>query len=293
MKNGFVFACNGFFYPGLIVTIKSLLKFNPRSNIEVLDTGLSDEQIQHLEANNIRVIDIKRKLKMHFQNKREWHSDFSVYGSLFVDESSFDNIIFCDSDLLILDDLSEYFSFIQKYKVVATKGNSTKSYFHPNGMIRLREYVTPKGQEILNGLYDINWDYITFNSGFWGIQKSYYKELKQKYWDLLEKYESEFTFHDQTFINLAVCLDNRCFYDAGFAYNAVNIGKQNGFHDFRSFMKFLICKLTNQSYHINGLHVSYRDVPVKVLHWTGIGKPFLKDSIRTIGEGNRLWRVFM
>lgn len=293
MNNGFVFACNDYFYPGLIITIKSLLKFNPSAQIEVLDTGLSNEQIKDLDGRNIRVIDIKNKLEMHFQNKRKWHSDFSVYGSLFIDESTFDNIIFCDSDLLILDDLSEYFSFIQKYKVVATKGNSTKSYFHPYGMIRLREYVTSKGQEILNGLYDINWDYITFNSGFWGIQKSYYKELKQKYWDLLEKYESEFTFHDQTFINLAVCLDNRCFYDAGFAYNAVNIGKQNGFHDLKSFLSFLTYKLINHSYHIKGFHVSYRSIPVKVLHWTGIGKPFLKDSIKTISKGNRLWKEFM
>ena len=293
MNNGFVFACNDYFYPGLIVTIKSLLKFNPSAQIEVLDTGLSNEQIKDLGSRKIRVIDIKNNLEIHFHNKREWHSDFSVYGSLFIDESSFDNIIFCDSDLLILDDLSEYFRYIQKYKIVATKGNSTKSYFHPNGMIRLREYVTPKGQEILNGLYDINWDYITFNSGFWGIQKSYYKELKQKYWYLLEQYESEFTFHDQTFINLAVCLDNRCFYDAGFAYNAVNIGKRNGFYDLKSFLKFLICKLTNQSYHVNGLHVSYRGIPVKILHWTGIGKPFLKDSIRTLGEGSQLWKEFM
>lgn len=293
MNNGFVFACNDFFYPGLIVTIKSLLKFNPSAQIEVLDTGLANEQVKDLGSRGIRVIDIKNKLEMHFQNKREWHSDFSVYGSLFIDESSFDNIIFCDSDLLILDDLSEYFSYIQKYKIVATKGNSIKSYFHPNEWVRLREYVTLKGQELLNELYDINWDYVTFNSGFWGIQKSYYKELKRKYWYLLGQYEPEFTFHDQTFINLAVCLDNRCFYDAGFTYNAVNIGKRNGYYNFKSFLKFLICKLTNQSYYINGVHVSYKGIPVKVLHWTGVGKPFLKGTIRTLGEGKRLWEKFM
>ena len=290
MNNGFVFACNSYFYSGLIVTIKSLLRFNPSAKIEVLDTGLSNDQIKDLDSKKIRVIDIKNKFEMHFQNKREWHSDFSVYGSLFIDESSFDNIIFCDSDLLILDDLSEYFSFIQKYKIVATKGDSTKSYFHPNGMVRLKEYVTPKGQEVLNELYDINWDYVTFNSGFWGIQKSYYKKLKQKYWYLLEQYESEFTFHDQTFINLTVCLDNRCYYDAGFAYNAVNISKQNSFYNFNSFLKYIFYMLTRQFYHVNGLHVSYKGIPVKVLHWTGIGKPFLEDSVKAIGNASRPWR---
>lgn len=293
MNNGFVFACNDYFYPGLVVTMKSLLKFNPSAKIEVLDTGLSHNQIKDLNNRKIRVIDIKSKFDMHFQNKREWHTDFSVYGSLFVEETSFDNIIFCDSDLLILDDLSEYFDYIQKYKIVATKGNSVKSYFHPNDEVHLRKYVTARGQEALNKLYEINWDYVTFNSGFWGIQKAYFIELKQKYWHLLEQYEPEFTFHDQTFINLAVCLDNQCFYDAGFAYNGVNIGQLNAFYNFKGFLKYLKCKLAGRSYRINGLRVSYRGIPVKVLHWTGVGKPFLKDSVRTIGEGNQLWRNFM
>lgn len=293
MNNGFVFACNDFFFSGLLVTIKSLWKFNPSAKIEVLDTGLSNEQVMELEKLHIQVIDIKWKLKKHFHNKREWHSDFSVYGSLFIDESSFDNIIFLDSDLLILDDLSEYFRLIERYKVVATKSNSVKCYFNPNASIPLRRYISEKGRKDLDKQYDINWDYVTLNSGFWGIQKSYYKELKEAYWHLLEEMETEFTFHDQTFINIALCLDNTCFYDAGFGYNAVNIGALNAYSSIKGFVKYMLYKFTRQAYRIKGLSVYYKGVSVKVLHWTGRNKPFL-NNIRTIrGGGTLLWRKFM
>lgn len=293
MNNGFVFACNDFFFRGLLVTIKSLWKFNPLAKIEVLDTGLSNVQIMELRKRHIQVIDIKEKLQTHFHNKREWHSDFSVYGSLFIDESSFDNIIFCDSDLLILGDLSEYFNLIEKYKVVATKSNSVKSYFNPKYFIPLRKYITEEGQKDMNKQYDINWDYVTFNSGFWGIQKSYYKELKEAYWHLLEEMEAEFTFHDQTFINLVLCLDNKCFYDAGFGYNAVNIGALNSYSSSKGLIKYILYKFTQQAYRIKGLSVYYKGLGVKVLHWTGGNKPFLNNSGKIRGGGALLWQKFM
>lgn len=286
MNNGFVFACNSTFYSGLLITVKSLLKYNPTAKIEVLDTGLDQEQVNELESHDIRVIDIKEKLKAHFHNKRDWHSDFSVYGSLFIDESSFDNIIFCDSDLLILSDMSQYFKCIEKYKVVATKENSINCYFNPRFSYPLRRYVTKKGQQELDNMYlEINWDYTTFNSGFWGIQKSYYKELKDKYWHLLMSLETEFTYHDQTFINLALCLDNQCYYDAGFGYNAVNIGTVNMYKTAKRYVKYLWYKLTNNSYVINGENVSYKKTPIKVLHWTGGDKPFLKNKDKLFGGG--------
>lgn len=294
MNNGFVFACNSTFYSGLLVTVKSLLKYNSTAKIEVLDTGLDLEQVNELESHDIRVIDIKEKLKAHFHNKRDWHSDFSVYGSLFIDESSFDNIIFCDSDLLILGDLSQYFEYVKKYKVVATKSNSLKSYYNPRFAVSLHRFVTEKGQQELNILYPgINWDYTTFNSGFWGIQKSYYKDLKKRYWHLLMRLETEFTFHDQTFINLVLCLDNQCYYDAGFEYNAVNIGTVNMYKTFKGFIKYLLLKITNNCYTITEENVSYKKLPIKVLHWTGGDKPFLKNKDKLFGGGISLWRRFM
>lgn len=293
MNNGFVFAVNDFFYRGLLVTIKSLLKFNPTAKIEILDTGLSEHHLKELECfSNIRVINIKDKINVNFQNKREWHSDFSVYGSLFIDESSFDNIIFCDSDLLVLSDLSEYFEYIERYKVVATKSNSINSYFNPLEQVALRRYVTEKGQKELNKEYSINWNYVTFNSGFWGIQKAFYKELKQKYWNIFEKYETEFTFHDQTFINLILSIDNICYYDAGIGFNAVNIGQLNMFKNLKTFIKYLFYKISNRSYKIKGSTISYKDIPIKVVHWTGGDKPFFSGH-KKFGGGISLWKQFM
>lgn len=48
MKNGIVFACNSSFYEGLVVSINSLKRHNSQIGIEVLNTGLSAEQVKYL-----------------------------------------------------------------------------------------------------------------------------------------------------------------------------------------------------------------------------------------------------
>jgi len=50
MKNGIVFACNSTFYEGLVVGINSFRHYNPQTNIEVLNTGLSVEQVKKLQS---------------------------------------------------------------------------------------------------------------------------------------------------------------------------------------------------------------------------------------------------
>lgn len=296
MKNGVVFACNDFFFEGLVVGINSLKLYNPEVQIEVLDTGLTNEQVRYLSSDvgGVKIINIQKELQTNFTNKRDWHLDFSVYGSLFVDKSSFDNIIFCDTDLLILGNIDNVFKMIEKYDIVATKANSINSYFNPKNQVLLKRYVTVKGQTSIESMLnvDINWDYVTFNSGFWGIKKDYFLPLKSKYWDLLKRFESEFIFHDQTFMNLVCCLENKCYYDLGFCYNAVNVGSTNIYTGFKSFVKYIIYKIKQSDYKIQKVNrkVSFRGNNVYVLHFTGRNKPFFPKKL--YGDAILLWNTF-
>jgi len=233
-------------------------------------------------------------MRINFKNKRSWHTDFSVYGSLFIEKSSFDNIIFCDTDMLIFCNLDSVFSLIDKYDLVAVKANSINSYFNPKLSVTLDKFVTPSGRSHIEKHIGtkVNWDYITFNSGFWGIKKDYFMYMKQKYWQLMTLYESEFTFHDQTFINLVCCLENKLYYDLGFGYNAVNVGTTNIYTGLKSFVKYLVYKITRQNYRIHSnQQVSYKGNKVSVLHYTGCNKPFIKNR-KLYGDGVSLWNTF-
>lgn len=245
----------------------------------------------------MKVIDIQEDLNAGFKNKRSWHTDYSVYGSLFVERSSFDNIIFCDTDLLILGNLNKIFKMIELYDIVATKANSIKSYFNPVAQVPLSRYVTQEGQISIEKYLKthINWDYVTFNSGFWGVKKDFFIKLKQKYWPVLQTFESDFTFHDQTFLNLACSLENKLYYDIGFGYNAVDVGTTNIWTDCKTFVKYVIYKIKHQNYLIKikaqgHSEVSYKGNDVFVLHFTGSNKPFFHR--RFYGNAIRLWNDY-
>lgn len=289
MNNGIVISSNSFFFNGALATINSIRRYNDYP-ISILNCGLDNTQKDKLVDIGVNIIDITKKLNKNLTQKREWHSDFSVYSSIFGYLSPYENILFLDADTIIFGSLSPFFSNLEGNEVVAVSADII-SVHNKKKFCPLHKFLDEKGREKLQlDFPDVNFDKQTFNTGAFAIKSSFLKFLVEKY-KYLFVYEKHFKFHDQTFLNLILEIEKKSYFDLGIRYNLTDVPKF--LYEFKfSFLKGIYKRLTKKwrvSFKDNDVQFHYDNQKIIVLHYTGSPKPW---NLTEHCTGKKIWNIY-
>jgi len=203
---GIVTAGDAKYYPGIIALINSIREYHDYP-ISVLDGGLTKDQIDKLEKGDIKVI---RNLSIIDLN----HPRYTCSNILFdIDKSGYNDILYLDSDIIILDDISEIFELIKEYKYVGVKDCSDGLYEgrDPKDWLPIEK----GGNNFFMGDHDM------MNSGVVGINSTLFtRELKPH----VAKYSEEvktYQMHDQELLRNVSNDANIKYEEIDWKYNAI------------------------------------------------------------------------
>ncbi len=255
MDKGIVTAGDSKYFPGIIALINSIRKYHDYP-ITVLDGGLTRQQVDALELANIPVIKPENIVDLE-------HPRYSCSNIIFeIDRAGYDQILFLDSDIILLNNISEIFEFIKEYKYVGVKDCSDGLYEgrDPKDWLPLEK----GGTNFFMGDHDM------MNSGVVGIDRELYRNKLKPH---IYKYKEEvktYQMHDQELLRNISNDANIEYEKIDWKYNAI-------------YLRSLRQSLKN-----------LKEIGVKVLHFAGSlkNKPWLPEW-RGAEEGvEELWKEY-
>jgi lipopolysaccharide biosynthesis glycosyltransferase len=313
MKNGIVLATNDEYFLGLVATINSLRISNPKVDVCVFDTGISEENLNKLKEKNIRVIDLKFVNELLSGKVRFWQGgfmkDFSCFAQLFSWMSGFENILSLEVDTLVLSDLTEYFEKLETNEFVGSMDDGVSSLLEPKWVWPFRNQITFDGGErheyltklrtltlvkdekinhsrmdvIVNELRLENVDdYLSVNGGVFAAKSELFKRMSDSF-DELISYGHSFEFLAQSYINLFLVKNKIKFYNMGPQWNLSGVNDLGGYFGDCELSDTTFLNLTDVSpltgnrpskVSIEDKQIFINDDKTHIVHFTGHNKPW-------------------
>lgn len=149
---------NDYFENGLLVAVRSIKKTNPGIPIIIFHSDLNNAQKDKLK--DCRLIEI---------SKKDWQSshrpdltDAAFYRLMLDQIKEFDKVIYIDSDMIVLDSLSEVFNFPGKLIAAGEVRNISNDFF---------EFELVSSEENIYNPY-----FVGFNTGFLCFEVNYWHQ---------------------------------------------------------------------------------------------------------------------
>lgn len=242
--NGYVMVVDAHCVEGAIATANSINR-NAKASICFFDVGMNEQQVKILEKLG-NVVKVERTITTPHIKVPGLEKSYACLDST---QSGFDNIIYLQYDMLVLEDIRHLFEDVEEHFIMATKASNYNLLTNPSWERPLSHYLLP-------GITCFNPNFSCMNGGFFVITKDNLLILREG----MEKYEEYFPkFHavDQNLLNILLDLKGLQWTELPYEYNATKAH----WRLYESICKFEV------SVNFNKAQINDREV--KVLHFHG------------------------
>jgi lipopolysaccharide biosynthesis glycosyltransferase len=256
--NKIVVIANNRFEKGLIAFINSYRKVNMQSPLVIIDTGLE---------NNYPYETIKRYNNSFNFKKAPWMLDCSPYHQLQLAEIEADKIIYLEADMLLLKNIDHLFNEIitgNDDMAISVMDDAAFATMQGNNYIDNCGRYFIEGSELRNKFARCK----GYNGGLIGGTKGFYKTLEEYFNDFLVAFESEYRLLAQSLLNQYFIEEKVFVKDVGLEYNFSGI---NEYYDKPELYNIWFFDKI-------GYRMSFSNLELSVVHFTGKNKPFLVDN---------------
>jgi lipopolysaccharide biosynthesis glycosyltransferase len=264
IKRGVVTTADKYYYDGCVALVNSI-KHNTNYPITIIDCGLTLEQKNHLSI-IAKIISSNSKFNIAESEfgKRTGYNGWHFFR---LNESEYDQILFLDSDTLLLSPVDEIFDKLTNYDIAGHKA------------------ISGPLKKILSKNFTIKYDgdFETINAGVVFTNKNYFSNIinfiNSK--NLLN-YSKDYILWDQSLLNLSLSMLNSKIFFTGELYN---------------FCKLNPLYYSNRYKIIDNNNVFNNNIPIKILHFIDQLKPWHVPQInntpsKNLGSLKKLWDFY-